>query len=218
MIPKDNLLIADSKVTQIPVKDNSDRLVDLRNYPDFIIDQRKSKDQNEYFKIRKTVAEKLINAQKNLPNGYRFLIIEGYRPLKLQEQYFDKYSTELKLSHPEWTQQEIYNEVCKFVAPPEQKPPHCTGGAIDLTLLSPFGREVDMGVAVNADPDNSKNKCFTLSENISELAKNNRKILNDALSDEGFVNYQFEFWHWSYGDQWWAYQTKNPNAIYDIIK
>jgi D-alanyl-D-alanine dipeptidase len=35
-----------------------------------------------------------------------------------------------------------------------------------------------------------------------------------ALSAAGFVNYPTEWWHWSYGDRYWAMVTGEPAALY----
>jgi hypothetical protein len=53
---------------------------------------------------------------------------------------------------------------------------------------------------------------------ISSAAKHNRKIMSNALTKAGFVNYLGEYWHWSYGDRYWAYFTKKDKAIYGSIK
>lgn len=41
-----------------------------------------------------------------------------------------------------------------------------------------------------------------------------RKIMSAVLEKVGFVNYPFEYWHWSYGDRYWAYHKKETHAIY----
>jgi D-alanyl-D-alanine dipeptidase len=33
----------------------------------------------------------------------------------------------------------------------------------------------------------------------------------------GITNYPSEYWHWSYGDQGWAYRGGEPNALYGAI-
>jgi D-alanyl-D-alanine dipeptidase len=45
-------------------------------------------------------------------------------------------------------------------------------------------------------------------------ARHNREILCDALTRAGFVNYPTEWWHWSYGDRYWAFVTGAPVAPY----
>jgi len=34
----------------------------------------------------------------------------------------------------------------------------------------------------------------------------------------GFVNYPTEWWHWSYGDRYWAYATHRSAAIYGPVE
>lgn len=211
-------LISDPKVLEIPIKENGDSLVDIREFSELIVDHRKSPDSNSYFKLRKTLALKLIKAQKSLPNNFRFLIVEGHRPLSVQKRYFDEYSKELKDLHPDWNDEKIYTETSKFVAPPENTPPHSTGGAVDLTLVDQNNKEVDMGTILNTDPEISQNACYTSAENISDESKNNRKILIDSLLAAGFVNYPTEWWHWSYGDKYWAHQSNQPFAIFGPIE
>ena len=49
---------------------------------------------------------------------------------------------------------------------------------------------------------------------ISKEAEKNRKILNNALSEVGFVNYPSEWWHYSFGDRLWAKLTGSKIAIF----
>jgi len=37
------------------------------------------------------------------------------------------------------------------------------------------------------------------------------------MEDQGFVNYPYEWWHYSYGDKYWGY-VKNKTAIYDTVE
>jgi len=54
----------------------------------------------------------------------------------------------------------------------------------------------------------------TDSKTISSSAQSYRAIMNQALSSQGFVNYPPEYWHWSYGDRYWAFVKKKPVALY----
>lgn len=62
--------------------------------------------------------------------------------------------------------------------------------------------------------DNDDSISLTSSKVISAQEQENRKIMSDALSKVGFVNYSTEYWHWSYGDRYWAYHKNEPHAIY----
>jgi D-alanyl-D-alanine dipeptidase len=39
-------------------------------------------------------------------------------------------------------------------------------------------------------------------------------VLGGALGAVGLVNYPTEWWHWSYGDRYWALTTGAPAALY----
>lgn len=45
-------------------------------------------------------------------------------------------------------------------------------------------------------------------------ARRNRDLLAAALDAAGFINYPAEWWHWSYGDRYWAFQTSRETALY----
>jgi zinc D-Ala-D-Ala dipeptidase len=45
-------------------------------------------------------------------------------------------------------------------------------------------------------------------------ARRNRGLLAAAMDHAGFVNYPAEWWHWSYGDRYWAFQTSRETALY----
>ncbi len=218
MIPESITLISDPKVLQLSIQENNDPLVDLRDFSEILVDACKSKASNSYFRLRKSVVAKLLEVKKYLPDGIRFLIIEGHRPLSLQKEYFNEYSEELNGLHPDWDKKRIYEETSKYVAPPEIIPPHSTGGAVDLTPAEKSGKELDMGTRLNADPEESNNACFTLAANISDEAKNNRQLLISTMSKADFINYPTEWWHWSYGDRYWAYHTNNPFAFFGSVE
>ena len=39
----------------------------------------------------------------------------------------------------------------------------------------------------------------------------------DALGGAGMVNYPTEWWHWSYGDRYWALITGAPRTRYGPV-
>ncbi len=212
------ILISDPRVLQISIQEIGEALVDLKEYPQFVINDRKGLVSKSFSNVRKSVADKLLLANNLLPKGFKFLIVEGHRPISLQQKYFQDYSNELMLAHNDWDQVRVYQEASKYVAPPDIVPPHSTGGAIDLTLINEGGVELDMGCRLNADPEASGDRCFTSSIHISSQAKSNREILIKAMTTVGFINYPTEWWHWSYGDRYWAYCVGNNVALYNSIE
>ena len=93
-------------------------------------------------------------------------------------------------------------------------PAHNTGAAIDVEIIAKDGELVDMGMAIKdwqkVNPDLCQTDCDLLDQDI----RKNRKILHDVLVSYDFVNYPTEWWHFSYGDRYWAYITDKESTIY----
>lgn len=210
------LLISDPTIWAMPVTECHEPLVDLKTLS-FNISLSRAPFYAGYTKVRRSIADKLLQAQAALPQGMTFLFSEGHRPITLQRQMFAEYYAQLAQMNPTWDENTLKREATKYIASPEDVPPHSTGGAIDITLLDAKGRELDMGSQLDETPDKNENRNFTLAQNISPLAHANRHILITALSTVGFVNYPAEWWHWSYGDKYWAYHAKQAHAIYGSV-
>jgi zinc D-Ala-D-Ala dipeptidase len=52
---------------------------------------------------------------------------------------------------------------------------------------------------------------------LTDEARETRAVLAAAFTDTGLTNYPSEYWHWSYGDQGWAYRGGHAHAIYAAI-
>jgi D-alanyl-D-alanine dipeptidase len=167
----------------------------------------------------------LLEAQKLLPNDLRFCLYEGYRSLSLQEKLFNDRYNIVKDRHPDWNHQQIFQETIRLVSPvinfdgSRNIPPHSTGAAIDVYLVDQAGNIVDMGIkAADWMKDIDGSISQTNSSKISEQAKKHRAIMSHALQAVGFVNYPAEYWHWSYGDKYWAYHVGSKVALYGTVK
>ncbi len=79
------------------------------------------------------------------------------------------------------------------------------------------GRDLDLGTPIDATPEESDGRCFFAAPDLTQTARDNRSILAGALGGAGFVNYPTEWWHWSYGDRYWALMTGAPAAIYGSV-
>ncbi|MEV5414371.1 M15 family metallopeptidase [Thermopolyspora sp. NPDC052614] len=211
----DIVLISDPVVTSIPVEDIGEPLVDLRGR--FAIDTRLADREGAYAHLREGLVARLSEAQVLLPAGYRLLIVEGFRPPELQRRYFDEYKDELRSTFPDMSPDELHTAASRYVSPIEVAP-HTAGAAVDLTLCTDDGTELDMGTPVNATPEQSGGACYTAAPGISPEARRHREILAAALRAAGLVNYPTEWWHWSYGDRYWAMTTGAPAALYGPAK
>jgi D-alanyl-D-alanine dipeptidase len=210
------ILLSDNRIAAIPLGDNGEPLIDLRQIPQLLIDERLADPAGAYAQMREGTAARLLAAQRALPAGLRLLVVEAYRPLSLQTAYFEGYKDELRHAHPDWDGRRLHVEASKYVSPPEVAP-HSTGGTVDLTLCTEDGVELDLGTPVNASPLASADACFTASPHISAAARKNRGILSAALSGAGLVNYPTEWWHWSFGDRYWAMTAKTAGTLYGPV-
>ncbi|MFI1784556.1 M15 family metallopeptidase [Streptomyces rubiginosohelvolus] len=81
-------------------------------------------------------------------------------------------------------------------------------------LVAAEGRELDMGTAMKATPEDSDAPCFAGATNITAEAKANRAVLTTALTDAGLQPNPFEWWHFSLADRYGALMQGQPTALY----
>lgn len=223
---KNIILISDPEVLAIPITENKEPLVDLKNQSIIAYGPSPEIPNNkDYTKMRRTIYEKLVQAQALLPKGIKLCLYEGYRSLSLQRLLFDNRFSKVRGLHPDWSEDQVFDETTRLVSPVMNKdgsqntPPHSTGAAVDVYLIDEAGEPVDMGIQVKDwmdDEDGSLSQ--TESLNISDEAQHHRDIMNKALLTVGFINYPTEYWHWSYGDRYWAHQAGYKHAIYGGVE
>ncbi|MFE0171182.1 M15 family metallopeptidase [Streptomyces sp. NPDC059002] len=214
MNASDIVLMADPRVAAVPVRECGEPLVDVREDSPLLVDARQQAGPDAAFaRLREGVVRRLERAEELLPDGLRLLFVEGYRPPALQREYFEEYAEQLRALHPGRLAEEIHAAASRYVSPPDIAP-HSAGAAVDLTLADAEGHELDLGTRMNADPEESAGACYTDADNITAEARAHRKILGAALTGAGLVNYPTEWWHWSYGDRYWALSSGAECALY----
>lgn len=168
---------------------------------------------NAYAHVREGLAARLADAGRRLPADLRLHVVEGYRPLAVQRRYFEAYRRKLQREIPALTAEESHALASRFVAPLEVAA-HTSGAAVDVTLIDADGRELEMGTPIDATPEESGGDCYFESPRLSPRVRANRALLARCLTGAGLVNYPTEWWHWSYGDRYWAFTLGRPEAIY----
>lgn len=167
--------------------------------------------------VRAEVYEMLCKAYKRLPKGYRFRILDAWRPFKLQRELYIKYSAKIiqDFTLQSCTEEERNYVIQKFVSKPvfnrDMPPVHTTGGAVDLTIIDNEGQELDMGTEFDAFTDKTYTSYFEHEQPAN--IRDNRRMLYDAMCEVGFTNLPSEWWHYDYGDRFWAYYKGKP-ALY----
>ncbi len=167
--------------------------------------------------MRTGLADRLATAAALLPPGVRLQVVEGHRPVTRQRAIISDYAAAVARAHPDASAEEQRQLVSRFVSPVDVAP-HVAGAAVDLTLVDTgTGAELDMGTAIDATPEESGSRCFTDAADIGPAARAHRELLGSVLREAGLVNYPTEWWHWSYGDRYWALSTGAPAAIYGAV-
>jgi zinc D-Ala-D-Ala dipeptidase len=201
------VLLSDERITRILAIESGEPLVDL--YTRGI-----STEGRQY--VRESLADRLAVAESFLPTGIRLHVVEGLRAIESQQEIYDGYKDELHTLNPGISDGEAHILASRFVSPVEVAP-HVAGAAVDLTLIGEHG-PFDLGTPIDATPEQSNGACFFGATNISREARTNRALLADVLTSAGLVNYPTEWWHWSFGDRYWAFAEGREHAIYGPAK
>ncbi|GAA0966304.1 M15 family metallopeptidase [Acrocarpospora macrocephala] len=204
------ILLSDPVISRMPIEESGEVLIDLRTVQALRLDPRMADTGAAYSHLRVSVVDRLVTAQTLLPPGLYFLIIEGFRPVELQARYFDDHVARLRIVHPGQDPAWYRQRASRYISPPEVAP-HVAGAAVDLTLCDTDGNELWLGTEVN---DTDTEACHTDSVAIPAEARRHRRVLSEALTAVGLVNYPTEWWHWSYGDRYWSCVTGASAARY----
>lgn len=204
-----------------PIHESSDPLIDLGNYP-FILEPAYYNQGiafSAHMQIRRGVAEKLATIQADLNSGYRFKIWDGYRSRAIQDAIYHTHRQQIKAKHPTWDDEQLDYETEQFVtraSSVERIPPHATGGAIDLTLADAEGNELDMGTIFDHFGPKAEPYYFQNDQEYN-FVHENRMMLRKVMLDAGFTPDKDEWWHFDYGNQVWAVNANQREAIYGEV-
>lgn len=132
--------------------------------------------------LRREAAEALVRVQRRLRSGGMGLkLFDGYRPIRATIGMMD------------WARHTGREQLFRdgYIA---SRSRHNLGLAIDLTLvdLSLGGREVDMGT-----PYDTLNEAAHWA-NASGRTLRYRQLLRRVMEEEGFTQYDKEWWHYSF--------------------
>lgn len=223
-------LVSSAGWKDVPIRENGEKLVPLNE-----LDSKYILADPQYFKqkiphalptmyVREAVAQKLLEAVKMLPEGYRLLIWDAWRPLEVQQSLFDDFKSKLHSKNPDWSEERLNTETQTYVSLPSTNPscpsPHNTGGAIDLTICTEKGIPLSMGVPFDFFGPEAGTNYYEKLTNLTPAqteARNNRRLLFHIMEQAGISNYDEEYWHFDYGNQFDAKRTGKKYAIYRKI-
>lgn len=192
------------------------------------------------FQLRHGVVTRLLAAQRHLQRhqpGLRLAIFDGWRPLAVQAFMVEHaFADTCRLrgvdpSQPGAERDAVMAEVGRFWAPPNADPtappPHSTGGAVDLSLADgSTGEPLAMGSAIDtigavSEPDHWLERsrcCRDTAERERYLHWHQHRCwLRQAMAAAGFCQHPNEWWHFSWGDQLWAWRHRQSQALYGRV-
>ncbi len=140
--------------------------------------------------LQRPAAEAVVRASHKLKIlGYGLLIHDAYRPWYVTKMFWDATPDDKKI----------------FVANPSEGSRHNRGCAVDLSLYDlKTGKPVEM-VGVY---DEMSERSYPGYPGGTSLERWHRELLRNAMEEEGFEVYEFEWWHFDYKD-WRLYPILN---------
>jgi len=196
-------------------------------------------DSGSPFRLRSGVIRRLLQAQELLRReqpAWRLAIFDAWRPLTVQA-FMVEHSIAstcrergLDPALAGAARDGVVAEVGRFWAPPNPDPgappPHSTGAAVDLTLATGAGEPLEMGSAIDAigavsEPDHFLHeaaRCTDLrQQDICRRWHARRTLLRRVMEQAGFAQHPNEWWHFSWGDQLWAWRRGRSTARYGRV-
>src|SRR5699024_2379994 len=142
--------------------------------------------------VRESVAQQLIHAANELPNGYQLVIWDGYRPYEVQKAIYDDYYRTIQSNNPEKDEADWRQLTEDFVSYPsvnQEKPaPHITGGAVDLAIADAKGEPLHFGTAFDDFTEKAHTAYYEqLAQQLNltkeeQIIRDNRRLLYHLLT------------------------------------
>ena len=127
--------------------------------------------------LRPAVAKAIINIQNQLKKERLSLkLFDCYRPKPVQEKLWQKLPD------------------ARYVTNPKKGSMHNKGAAVDLTIVTKSGVELDMGT----DFDFFGREAYHTTTDLPEEVLKNRSKLKSLMESNGFRSIRTEWWHYSF--------------------
>ena len=173
---KNGLIASISDTTFVNLKDYSDGFAyDMKYATNDNFLKSKVYDCAECFLRLKTVKALIKANDKFAKKGYRIKLFDCYRPLDIQKKMW------ALVSNPE------------YVADPAKGSIHNKGGAVDLTLVTLEGKELEMGTAFDFFGKEASHGYPFPDKKVMD----NRKMLKKIMLQNGFKAFESEWWHYN---------------------
>ena len=196
------------------------------------------REQESPWMLREKLIKRLLVAQNYLQEKHSELclaVFDAWRPIRVQRFMYEHAINQECFSRglngldikDSCDYKEVLKTVNQFWAEPSldrsTPPPHSTGAAVDLTLaFKTTGESLDMGGEIDFIGSVSSPLYYSEAAQLDKessacLWHSRRMLLKDIMSRSGFVQHPNEWWHFSYGDQLWAWSRKIDVAYYGSV-
>ena len=121
--------------------------------------------------------------------GYKLLVLDALRPQRVQEELWAALQG---------------TELLGYLADPARGSIHSFGMAVDISILDPEGRELDMGTGFDdlTELSHPALEAAMLARGAITAAQiANRELLRGAMFQAGFQGINSEWWHFDCGDR-----------------
>ncbi len=164
--------------------------------------------------VRESIARMLEEANTALrPHGMELFVLDGFRPMRCQESLWAFYLESARARFPDLDEPGRRAFALRSVFDPtvfdehdsSTWPAHFTGAAVDVTLRDlETGDLADMGSRFDDIVEASRMSHFErlLADgeiDESDVRLRNRRLLHWALTQLGFLNAPFVYWHFAWG-------------------
>jgi len=165
--------------------------------------------------VRSELLNRIELAANILSNPYKLVIRAGHRPIDVQKRLLKECSAEYKKDNPGISEKDALNHARTFVSDPDiTLPPHVCGAAVDVEIVdATTGILLDFGSTMDDDNERS----FLYYSDLTDNQKANRLMLVTVMLKAGLASCKTEWWHFSYGDQIWAWFYDHQNSLYSPV-
>lgn len=222
----------------VPIKDCGESLVSIPTHCFAMVDPHPYQQlgapyggQSPY-RLRSGVLRALQIAQSWLQQQqpqWQIQIFDAYRPVAVQQFMVNhaleelrqqRYPNQMPLTEDQHRM--LMAEVIQFWAipshDPNTPPPHSTGAAVDISLVNVAGEPIPMGSPIDEISERSWPNYFADSADPeAQRFHHHRQLLNRAMAAAGFCRHPQEWWHFSLGDQLWAWLQQQANPTQTVI-
>lgn len=168
-----------------------------------------------FFYLRKPVANALVAAITNLnKEGFIVKIESMYRSMVQQKEKFSKRVQIVKTQYPNKSIMEIKKIANIYTAGIPILAAHTAGAAVDVVLMDKDQKIINMG----SDYPHGVSESYTEYPHLPKEVKSLRKTLCEVMTNEGLINYPFEWWHFSMGDVCASYLKGQEMAVYGPLE